>query len=239
MRFFARAFCILLFGSSLVVAQDTTANAKIDTMLIYQRAMMEMQKKTLEEVQYDEPLKDKILGIELDPAYMLLSSAGDYFTLPATISFFNVSRKAELAFPIFYRGGTSHVDGGASGGGYDVPLTLLNIDATWRQFIGKHQDGLYFSGGLRYTYMKGITGNGIDLGIVSLGFGGGTPITVSKIGMHFGLGYRVFMKSGFYWGASLVIGRYFSNDTRDVREVTLDDSKTIFDIELLKFGYAF
>lgn len=230
---------LLLIASSFLLGQDTTTGAKVDTILINQRAMMEMQKKTLEAVQYDEPLENKTMGIELDPAYLLYSTAGDFFTVPATVSFFNVSRKAELAFPIFYQSGTRRENGGAGSGGYDVPLTLFNLDATWRQFIGKHQNGLYFSGGLRYTYIKGITGNGVDLGIISIGFGGGTPVTVSKVGMHFGLGYRVFAKSGFYWGVSLVFGRYFSNDTRDVREVALDDSKVIFDVELLKFGYAF
>jgi hypothetical protein len=239
MRIFIWSVCLILVGSAVAVGQDSTANAKIDTMLIYQRAMMDMQKKTLDAVQYDEPLADKTMGIELDPAYILYSSAGDYLTIPGTISFFNVSRRAELAFPFFYKNGTSHGNNGASGSNYDIPLTLLNIDATWRQFIGKHQDGLYFSGGLRYTYIKGVGGNGVDLGIFSINFGRGVPLTVSKIGAHFGLGYRVFTKSGFYWGTSLIIGRYFSNDTRDVQDVTLDDSKLIFDMELLKFGFAF
>jgi len=223
----------------LVSAQDSTTSAKIDTMLIYQRAMMEMQKKTLEEVQYDEPLAHKWAGIELDLAYLLFSSAGDYLTVPATFSLFNVNRSAEVAFPIFYQHGAKHENGGSASGGYDVPLTLFNLDATYRQFIGKHQDGLYFSVGTRYTYIKGVGGGGIDLGIASINFGGGTPITVSKIGAYFGIGYRDFTKSGFYWGTSLIVGRYFSNDTRDVQEVTLDDSRTILDIELLKFGFAF
>ena len=238
MKIPALILCIAIAVPVLADAQDSTTGAKIDTILIYQRAMLEMQKKTLEEVQYEEPLANKSAGIEMDLAYMLYSTGRDYFTLPGTISLFNVKRTVEVAFPIFYQHGTKHVDGGSVSGGYDVPLTLLDVDAIWRQFIGKHQDGLYFSGGLRYTYIKGVEGGGIDFLGISLG-PGGPAITVNKIGAHFGIGYRVFTKSGFYWGASVVFGRYFSDDTRDVQEVTLDDTKTIFDVEILKFGFAF
>jgi hypothetical protein len=59
------------------------------------------------------------------------------------------------------------------------------------------------------------------------------------VGAYFGIGYRYFTKSGFYWGTSLIYGRYFSAGDRDIQEVILDDSKTIFDFEFLKFGFAF
>jgi len=36
-----------------------------------------------------------------------------------------------------------------------------------------------------------------------------------------------------------VYGSYFSDDERTIQGVTGDDSKTILDIEILKFGYAF
>jgi hypothetical protein len=88
---------------------------------------------------------------------------------------------------------------------------------------------------MRYTYIKGI--EGIDVFIFNVA--GGPEITVSKIGAHFGIGYRYFTASGFYWGTNLIFGRYFSNNSQDVKEVVLDDSKLILDFELLKFGIAF
>jgi hypothetical protein len=55
----------------------------------------------------------------------------------------------------------------------------------------------------------------------------------------FGIGYRYFSTSGFYWGTSIVYGAYFSADERTIQGVTLDDTKTILDLEILKFGFAF
>jgi hypothetical protein len=167
---------------------------------------------------------------------LLVSSGQDYLTVSGTFSLFNVSRSAELAFPIFYQQGTKKNTDSFNSTSYNIPLTLLNLDATYRQFLGQHQDGFYFSAGVRYTYIKGI--EGADFIIFSIN-SGGPEITTSKVGAYFGIGYRYFTKSGFYWGTSVIYGRYFSDDTRDIQEVLFDDSKTIIDFEILKFGFAF
>lgn len=219
----------------LAVAQDTTAGAKIDTMLIYQRAMMEMQQKIYDEVHYVEPLANKVAGIELNIARLLVSSGQDYLTVSGTFSLFNVSRSAELAFPIFYQHGTKRRTDSFNNKSYDVPLTLVNLDATYRRFLGRHQDGFYFSVGSRYTYINGIEGT--DFLLFSFN-SGGPEVTTHKVGAYFGIGYRYFTRSGFYWGVSVIYGRYFGGE-RDYQEVLLDDGKTIIDIELLKFGFAF
>ena len=231
--FLSLTVCIVSFQA---VGQDSTSAAKIDTILLYQRAMMEAQQKIYNEIHYVEPLANKTAGIELNLARLLYSSGQDYLTVSGTFSLFNVSRSAELAFPVFYQHGTKKNTDSFNNTSYETPLTLLNLDATYRQFLGQHQDGFYFSGGVRYTFIRGIEGH--DLIIFSVN-SGGPEITTSKVGAYFGIGYRYFTRSGFYWGMSVIYGRYFSNDERDIKEVLLDDSKTIIDIEILKFGFAF
>jgi hypothetical protein len=45
--------------------------------------------------------------------------------------------------------------------------------------------------------------------------------------------------SGFYWGTSLKLGAYFSSEDQGFDGAWLYNGKTIFDMELLKFGVAF
>ena len=217
----------------VVVAQDSTANAKLDTVIQYQKQMSEQQSKIYNEVvRYKEPLEGKKYGIELNPAYLLASSARSYLVVSGGFSLFDVDRQAEIAFPLFYQSGTSSKDGD--------PLTLWNQDIVYRRFLGQHQDGFYICGGIRYTYIRGSEENGFSLfGTTIYSLGPSAEITTSKIGAMFGIGYRYFSSSTFYWGTGLVYGAYFSDDERDIKGVYPDDTKTILDFEILKFGVAF
>ena len=220
----------IIFATSLSVAQDTTASAKLDSVLLNQKKMMELQKIMYEEVRYVDPLAKKTFGIEFNPGYFLLATTGNYTVLSGGFSLFAVDRGAEIAFPVFYK------DGIAS---ESDPLKLFTIDAIYRRFLGAHQDGLYFSVGLRYAY---IDGRGDELGGVSFGIlhgDTGDRVVQKKLGAHFGIGYRYFTRSGFYWGASVFYGRYFGADERTVHGAGLDDSKVLLDVEILKFGFAF
>ena len=214
--------------------QDSTTNAKLDTVIMYQKQMSNQQQKIYEEaVAYKEPLKDKRFGIELNPAYILLASARSYLVLSGGFSFFDADRHAELACPFFYQSGTSNTSGG-------YQLTLWNQDLMYRRFLGQHQDGFYLQGGFRFTHIRGEEDRGLSfLGISLISSPSNTLITTDKLGAMFGIGYRYFSSSGFYWGTSIEVGSYFSADERDIRGVTLDDTKLIFDVEILKFGYAF
>ncbi len=217
------------------IAQDTTLTSKIDTVLQNQRTMLQMQQQILGAVQPPPPLAGKSAGIELNLARLLVSTASDYFTLSGTVSLFSVLRSGEIAFPFFYQSGTGKMKDSFNGTPFEVPLTLLNLDVTYRHFLGKVQDGFYFSVGARYTYIKGL--EGADLIVFSVNQGGPESST-QRLGAYFGLGYRYFTQSGFYWGTSLIYGRYFGGE-RDYLEVLWDDGKIILDVELLKFGYAF
>lgn len=226
---FASCFVAVLVCPILVAAQDSTGNAKLDTVIQYQKQISREQAAIYNEVvRYKEPLADKKFGVELNPAYLLASAANSYFVLSGSLSFFDVDRHAEIACPVFYQSGTSK---------NEHDLTLWNQDIQYRRFLGQHQDGFYISGGLRFTHIRGESTDFYFWGI-----GSGTTsdmITTNKLGAMFGIGYRYFSSSGFYWGTSLIYGAYFSADERTVYGVTLDDTKTILDFEILKFGYAF
>ncbi|HVN49708.1 MAG TPA: hypothetical protein VMU30_12915 [Bacteroidota bacterium] len=227
--FFYIGLCLLSFT---LKAQDSTNNAKLDTLLFYQKKISTQQENIYNEVvRYREPLENKKYGVEFNPAYFLVSCANSYTVFSGGFSFFDVDRHAEIACPIFYQSGTNK---GAH------PLTLWNQDIDYRKFLGQHQDGFYIEGGVRFTHIKGEAGGDLSLLGLSLFPSSSAPmITTDKLGAKFGIGYRYFSSSGFYWGISLVYGAYFSADERTIQGVTFDDTKTILDIEILKFGYAF
>lgn len=220
---------LVLFCPIFVAAQDSTGNAKLDTVIQYQRQISREEAEIYNEVvRYKEPLADKKFGVELNPAYLLSSLANSYFVLSGGFSLFDVDRHAEIACPIFFQSGTSK---------NEHQLTLWNQDIQYRRFLGQHQDGFYISGGLRFTHIRGESSD-----FYLWGIGSGTTsdiVTTDKLGAMFGIGYRFFSTSGFYWGTSIVYGAYFSADERTVYGVNFDDTKTILDFEILKFGYAF
>ncbi|HAV22390.1 MAG: hypothetical protein A2X67_15255 [Ignavibacteria bacterium GWA2_55_11] len=209
---------------STAVAQDDSTHAKLDTLVAGQKQIITMQEKIYAEV-YSEPLSNRSAGLELNPAFLLLASANEAFGLSSGLQLFSIDRKAEIGFPIYYykRSG-------------DDPLTHMNIDMMYRRFLGKHQDGFYISLGLRYTHLKGKRETFLA---DYIGSSSNEIVTQNKVGAHFGIGYRYFSYSGFFWGASLYAGRYFSGDETGVTGVMSDDTKMIYDIELLKFGIAF
>jgi hypothetical protein len=227
-------YTVMLFILSFAAnAQDSTSNAKIDTVLLYQKKALDQQETIYNEVvRYKEPLENKKYGIELNPAYFLVSSSRSYLVLSGGLSFFSVDRNAEIACPIFYQSGSDKQSGGHE-------VTLWNQDIIYRRFLGQHQDGFYLAGGMRYTHIRGELENGISIFGISFGSSPSTIITTDKVGAMFGIGYRYFSSSGFYWGTSIVYGAYFSADERDIKEVFPDDTKTIIDFEILKFGVAF
>jgi hypothetical protein len=228
-------YCIILCLYSFALkAQDSTNNTKIDTLLLYQKKMLSQQEKIYNEiVRYKEPLENKKFGIEFNPAYFLVSSSRSYTVLSGGFSLFDVDRHAEIAFPIFYQNGTDENSG-------NHELTLWNQDIVYRKFLGQHQDGFYIEGGLRYTHIRGEEGGDLSLFGLSLFPSSSAPIiTTDKVGAMFGIGYRYFSTSGIYWGISFVWGSYFSADKRTIQGIIGDDTKTIIDFEILKFGYAF
>ena len=232
MKTFGLIICIISCAG-IAAAQDTTAHAKLDTVIQYQKKISDRQEKIYDEVvRYSEPLENKRYGIELNPAYFLTSASHSYVVLTGGFSMFDIDRGAEIAFPFFFQSGADKKSSSRT-------LTLWNQDIMYRRFLGQHQDGFYLTGGLRYTHIRGELENGMSLFGVSIFSTQGPIITTDKVGGMFGIGYRYFSTTGFYWGTSIVYGAYFSADERNIKNVLLDDTKTIFDIEILKFGIAF
>lgn len=207
--------------SSLVYMQEDT---RIDTLLANQKEMLKNQELILSEVAYIDPLEGKKYGIEFNPASFLLSTISDEgFILTGSFSLFSISKSAEIAFPMYFKKG-------------DEDLAVFHIDSHYRNFLGKHRNGFYISTGLRFTLLKGREGKSF-LGYT---WDEADDITsISKVGLIFGIGYRIFGRNGLYWGTSLFGGRYFTdNETRIIGAGAADD-KFIIDMELLKIGKLF
>ena len=173
---------------------------------------------------YIDPLEGKKYGIEFNPASFLLSTISDEgFILTGNFSLFSISKSAEIAFPMYFKKG-------------DEDLAVFHIDSHYRNFLGKHRNGFYISTGLRFTLLKGREGKSF-LGYT---WDEADDITsISKVGLIFGIGYRIFGRNGLYWGTSLFCGRYFTdNETRIIGAGAADD-KFIIDMELLKIGRLF
>ncbi len=158
--------------------------------------------------------EDKSYGVEINPFYLLLTSPSEsYFS--GTFSYFDHARDVEIAFPIHYY---KEAD----------DYKQYTLDMHYRKFINDKIQGLYYSGFARLARLEGVSGN--------------SYIKQVKFGLGGGVGFRLFNKNGFYWGASFSIGSYITNDNDQFVNnmfVVTDDPRFIVDIELLKFGYSF
>ena len=209
-----RIFFIICFLFSSIVAWD---NNHSDS------SYLNLQNETNGKI---HPLENKKYGVELNPVFLLVSTK-DNKLITGTFSLFHVSRKAEIAFPFEY---TSYTDDEW----YDekVDFTRFSLDVHYRKFLSGEQGGLYFSGGIRYSYVYGIDDDlWWDSDIAQYH-------TANKFGLCFGIGYRYFSSSGLYWGISLFGGKYFTDNEIWIGSTTFEPS-IIIDMEIMKFGYAF
>ena len=197
---------------------------QVDTLMLNQKKILANQDIILEEVTYIDPLEGKKYGIEFNPVYFLLSTTNDEgFTITGSVSLFSVSESAEIAFPIFYSEGEND-------------LRIFHLDSHYRNFTGKHRNGFYLSSGIRFTQLRGREGNGF----FGWNYDVSNEITsVTKVGLIFGIGYRIFGINGWYWGTSLFGGRYFTDTEYSIVGAGNVDSNAIIDIELLKIGKTF
>lgn len=229
-RFIAIGTVLLCFSfaqSALSEEQLDRIEGKIDTVV-------KTQDQILEIVDAD-PLKNKKFGIEINPVRILMFEKNE-MTFSGSFSLFNVRPNTEIAFPFFASVADNSNDSYYSYGKfYDATL-----DAHYRYFLGKNTNGFYLSTMSRIAALHGDVGSYYDFLLTE-------PTTrrretTIKLGIGFGIGYRVFSSSGWYWGASLSAGRYLlgENDKYVTGILSFnDDSEYILDLELLKFGRAF
>lgn len=194
--------------------------------------VVEKQERIYEKVEND-PLQGRKYGVELNLFRVLAMQDADH-SISGTLSYFSHGLNAEIALPFFYRSDSDkrYVE-------QEGRFTLITIDAHYRRFLGDTMNGFYISGFGRFARLRGKSGEDY-LWL----FDDTTPLpyaTENKFGIGVGIGYRIFSKSGFYWGTSLSVGRYISGENDKFADVGVegDDTQMILDIELLKFGYAF
>jgi hypothetical protein len=216
-----------LFVPQLPAQETQTSDTKIDSILQKQDRLLDKQDKIYEEVKYNDPLASRNVGIELNPALLLVSIANESLILSGGFSLFNVSPQAELAFPVWYHDKLN-----------DEPYKVFTSDAIYRYYFGKYRRGFYISGGVRYAYLEGKKSGGYSDAQDQYHEYDKTN-SVLKFGVHFGIGVRLFARNGLYWGASLITGTYFSDDTDEMDNLFIDAGKFLFDVEFLKFGFAF
>jgi hypothetical protein len=162
--------------------------------------------------------KEKHFGVEVNPFYLLILTPGDNSEtfLSGTFSYFDHENLVEIAIPLHYM--TEESD----------DYKQFTVDVHYRKFINDFIGGFYYSGFARLAKLEGEAGN--------------SYIKQTKFGLGVGIGFRLFHKSGFYWGASLGLGSYVTGDNDQFVNnlfVVTDDSRLIVDIELFKFGYTF
>ena len=219
--------CYTLSQTAFAEEQLDRIEGKVDTVI-------KKQDQVLEIIDAD-PLKGKKFGVEINPVRILLVDKKEK-SFSGTLSFFNIRPNTEIAIP-FYFSVTDNSDDGIFSYNKFYDST---VDLHYRFFLGKSTNGFYMSAISRLAALHGDVGD--DLVIFDTEPVSRSRETTIKLGVGFGIGYRIFSSSGWYWGTSLSAGRYLIGDNDKHVSGFLnfdDDSKYIFDFELLKFGYAF
>lgn len=180
----------------------------------------------------DQPLGTRQHGLELNLFRFLLWDEGEK-SISGTYSRFDTDKNVEIAVPFMYSTG-SQSDYRQDFGRDD--LQSYTVDLHYRKYLGHRLDGFYLSGFSRVAHLNGrfdaYTTGRSDVG------------SETKLGVGFGIGYRVFSLSGLYWGMSLSLGRYLTGESdaflsSDSSSANVDDGSLIVDVEFFKFGYAF
>jgi hypothetical protein len=180
----------------------------------------------------------------------LMAQLDNTSTLSGGFSYFG-KPMVEIYFPYYYYSHRFTLDNDNSNEkhtGYDQ---MFYADARVRLFTGNTSNGFFLSGFLRYAslyntyYLKGYDNYWFfDDEYIE----GMENHRENKLGVGFGFGWRSFSYKGFYWAFSLSVGRYFIGEEEILHEgVTsllfleeaTNDYDLFYDLEFLKFGFAF
>lgn len=221
----------LLFSSSVFGDENNTQLDRIETKV---GSVITAQEKILDAVD-EEPLRGKNYGIEINP-FRLLFIDKESKTLSGSFSFFNVKPHVEISIPFFLS-----INKDDNGWRDSRSFYAFTLDGHYRYFLGKRTKGFYISGFSRFAALHGtLLGDYFDFSSNS-----NKRDSTYKLGVGFGIGYRIFSTRNFYWGASLNLGRYIIGDNNRYRSsnsglaTDIDDLEYIIDVEFFKIGYAF
>ena len=204
------SFCIM--G---LIFSDTKEQITTDSLAVLIQSGNE---KVLDEVIYEDPTENKSLGIMFNPIAPIMYKEG--LRLRGGFAYFPKDSKNELSLNYIYRSESDNND------------YRLNIDALNRfYFDRKYRKGFHIIFGGRYTVYREKL-NFFGYTVEDLVGYETESIVGRKLGLSFGVGYRVFNPDGFYWGASCYIGRHIFASERD-------DDNPYIEMEFLKIGYLF
>jgi len=233
-----------LFSNTIIIKNEAgkegdtlSTKSKIDSIYLTQKQMRNIQQKLYKTLR-NKPLQDKKYGIEINILRLLFFGTNNVFfnhTLSGGISFFNIDRHAEIAFPFYYSHPEFNWDDD-----WEVEedkLQQFTLDCHYRRFLGNTQNGFYISGFIRYANLRGYEGY-----CYYWGDDNHKKSTENKLGVGIGVGYRKFSYKGFYWGTSLNLGRYIIGENDKFKGEFFEydnDNEVVYSFELLKFGWAF
>ena len=227
-----------------------STNEKIDSINITQKGNSKKLNRNNETVKYN-PLADKKWGVEVNLFRLLVSDENLKHSFSGGVSLFNIDRHAEITFQIYYSYSIfSYWCCTKEFNFNEIPVQQLILDSHYRRFLGRTQKGFFISGFIRYANLGGIKEEDVYNYWNNIGE---EPkfLTENKLGIGFGIGYRLFLKNGFYWGVSLNIGRYFIGKDNIFYHKWYDpvgpeellhptnDIGIIFSFEIFKIGWAF
>ena len=218
---------------SLAFADDT----KIDSLMSISKDTGDKVNILYEQYKND-PLADKIWGIEFN-LVRLLAINEETTTLSGGFSYFG-KPLVEIYVPWYYYKHDLNEDDywyeyddyQVSDFGYDK---VFYADGRIRFFTGNTSNGFFMSGLSRLAYLE------------SEKFNYNLKSTF-KLGIGVGIGWRSFSYRGFNWGFSFSMGRYLTGEKHILNKGTTsmffleeatNDSEIFYDIEILKFGFAF
>lgn len=216
---------VLLIGGSLVAQNASQKGGKIDTLLQNQKKILKNQTMILQNVRQPYVLEGKKMGVAFNPALALFGVAIQQAIVSGSVSLFP-RKGTELIFPVYFSHSLKK----------DDERDVLTVDAQYRFFFNAQRPGFFSCAGLRLAYLRGKKNMPYDP-YASPETAETTSVT--KFGAYFGIGYRYFGSSGFYWGTELILGSYFSDDSDRFDDSFLDASRFLFDVTFLRIGYAF
>ncbi|MCF6235377.1 MAG: hypothetical protein L3J70_03195 [Gammaproteobacteria bacterium] len=227
------------FLSNPALSEETessgVANEKLDRIDQKLDTLIDSQNKTYKIVK-DDPIGSKNFGVELNIARLLVFE--EERAVSGGFSLFDHKRKVEYAFPIFYQNSIKNDGYWGDAENNKRSIRISTIDFHYRTFLNDRLNGFYISGFTRLAYLKGTLQCNY-YGVYETSSCSRSTKSETKLGVGVGIGYRIFSSKRLYWGTSLSIGKYITGDKYDFELGEFDDGEYIFDMELLKFGWAF
>jgi len=214
-------FLLLPFSLFSQIKSDSTQNSLRDSLSVLTKRIEKLE--AIVNKKYPDPsesFKNKTIGFEINPGFLMFGN------ISGGIQLFSIDRTAEISFPFYYYNSNN------SSRSYDYSFisgsevhSVFEMDIQYRKFLNKIQNGLWTGIGLKYTHIDWYSNKYYDDSRYE---------NEDYYGFIFGFGYRTYSSSGFYYGVSSMIGRYFA--------IGKDDSQSdriIFNVEFMKLGYAF